>query len=108
VNDILLAPSGHDYAGNVWLRGIVAERKKAYLSAETKKLETAHIAAKIVHSIRRLDPPGRFLQEGADGSGVWWDIGDAMAYKKVAQALREDWRWRDREAEIGCKGKDRK
>jgi methyl coenzyme M reductase gamma subunit len=86
VNDVLSVPGVH--AGNVQLRKIVAKRKKAYLDAETKKLETAYIAADIVHSIRGMTPPGRFLKEEAHGSGVWWDIGDAKAFKKVGQALR--------------------
>jgi hypothetical protein len=60
------------------------------LSKETKKLEKAHIAADLVYYIRGLTPPGRFLKEESDGNGVWWDIGDAKAFKKVGQALRED------------------
>jgi hypothetical protein len=92
VNDVLSGRGGrvNAHAGNMQFRELVARRKKGYLSTATKKLDKAHIAADIVYSIRRMTPPGRFLKEEADGSGVWWDIGDTRAFKKVGQALRED------------------
>lgn len=58
------------------------------MKKSTKKLEKAHIAASIVHQIRRMNPPGRFLKEEKDG--VWFDVGDKKAIKKAGQALRED------------------
>jgi hypothetical protein len=90
VNDVLSGRGGrvNAHAGNVQFREIVAERKNAYLSKKTKKLEKVHIAADIVYYIRDMTPPGRFLNQDADG--FWWDIGDARAFKKVGQALRED------------------
>ena len=90
INDVLSGRGGriNAHVGNVQFREIVAERKKDYLAKETKKLEKAHIAADIVYFIRRLEPPGRFLKE--DANGAWWDIGDQKAIKKVGQALRED------------------
>lgn len=90
VNDVLSGRGGriNAHVGNVQFREIVAEQKKIYLAKDTKKLEKAHIAADIVYYIRRMDPPGRFLKE--DANGAWWDIGDQKAIKKVGQALRED------------------
>mmetsp|Transcript_2788 Transcript_2788/g.4174 ORF Transcript_2788/g.4174 Transcript_2788/m.4174 type:complete len:556 (+) Transcript_2788:333-2000(+) len=90
-NDVLCGRGGrinaHD--GNVQFREIVVEHKKEYLSKSTKKLEKAHIAARIIQQIRTMDPPGRFLKEDSD-TGLWFDIGDAKAIKKAGQALRED------------------
>jgi hypothetical protein len=76
------------HVGNIRFRELVVCRKKDYLSPATKKLEKAHIAAKLVQDIRQKNPSGRFLKEDPDGS--WYDIGDAKAIKKVGQALRED------------------
>mmetsp|Transcript_25332 Transcript_25332/g.37404 ORF Transcript_25332/g.37404 Transcript_25332/m.37404 type:complete len:534 (-) Transcript_25332:243-1844(-) len=90
-NDVLCGRGGrinaHD--GNVQFREIVAAHKKEYLSKSTKKLEKAHIAARLIQQIRTMDPPGRFLKEDTD-TGLWFDIGDAKAIKKAGQALRED------------------
>jgi hypothetical protein len=89
-NDVLSGRGGrvNAYSGNVQFREIVQTHKKEYLSAKTKKLEKAHIAAKIVRKVRDMKPAGRFLKEDEDG--VWYDIGDARAIKKALQALRED------------------
>lgn len=90
-NDVLCGRGGriNSHAGNIKFRDIIHAKKKEYLAPTTKKLEKAHIAAKIVNDIRELDPPGRFLKEDRD-TGLWFDIGDAKAIKKTGQALRED------------------
>mmetsp|Transcript_17701 Transcript_17701/g.43636 ORF Transcript_17701/g.43636 Transcript_17701/m.43636 type:complete len:555 (+) Transcript_17701:1464-3128(+) len=90
-NDVLCGRGGriNSHAGNRQFREVIQSRKTAYLAPTTKKLEKAHIAAAIVNDIRSMQPPGRFLKE--DGkSGMWYDIGDAKAFKKTGQALRED------------------
>ena len=89
-NDVLCGRGGriNAHEGNVQFRDIVNANKKEYLAKSTKKLEKAHIAARIVEQIRSMDPPGRFLKEDPDG--MWFDIGDAKAIKKAGQALRED------------------
>ncbi|GKZ01266.1 hypothetical protein MPSEU_001077600 [Mayamaea pseudoterrestris] len=89
-NDVLCGRGGriNSHEGNVRFRTLVHSRKKTYLAKETRKLQKAHIAANIVQTIRSLEPAGRFLKE--DSSGMWYDIGDAKAIKKVGQALRED------------------
>lgn len=79
----------NSHPGNIQFRDMVQDRKKAYLAPSTKKLEKAHIAAKIVSDIRSMEPNGRFLKEDRD-TGLWFDIGDAKAIKKAGQALRED------------------
>lgn len=90
-NDVLCGRGGriNAHEGNVQFREIVLQHKKEYLSKTTKKLEKAHIAARIIQQIRTMDPPGRFLKEDAD-TNFWFDIGDAKAIKKAGQALRED------------------
>lgn len=90
-NDVLCGRGGriNAHEGNVQFRDIVAANKKEYLAKTTKKLEKAHIAARIVEVIRTMDPPGRFLKEDSE-TGMWFDIGDAKAIKKAGQALRED------------------
>lgn len=90
-NDVLCGRGGriNAHEGNVQFREIVVANKKEYLAKSTKKLEKAHIAARVVEYIRTMNPPGRFLKEDAD-TGMWFDIGDAKAIKKAGQALRED------------------
>jgi hypothetical protein len=90
-NDVLCGRGGriNSHAGNVQFRDVIAANKKEYLAPATKKLEKAHIAARIVNDIRSMDPSGRFLKEDR-GTGLWFDIGDAKAIKKTGQALRED------------------
>ena len=90
-NDVLCGRGGriNSHTGNIQFREIIASLKKDYLAKTTKKLEKAHIAAKIIYDIRSMEPPGRFLKENRD-TGLWFDIGDAKAIKKAGQALRED------------------
>eukprot|EP00562_Extubocellulus_spinifer_P003670 CAMPEP_0178538230 /NCGR_PEP_ID=MMETSP0696-20121128/36998_1 /TAXON_ID=265572 /ORGANISM="Extubocellulus spinifer, Strain CCMP396" /LENGTH=726 /DNA_ID=CAMNT_0020170483 /DNA_START=286 /DNA_END=2466 /DNA_ORIENTATION=+ len=89
-NDVLSGRGGriNAHPGNVQFRELINGMKAVYLSPKTKKLEKAHIANDVVRRIRHMDPPGRFLKEEKDG--MWWDIGDEKARKKVGQALRED------------------
>jgi hypothetical protein len=91
VNDVLCGRGGriNAHEGNVQFREIVVINKKEYLAKTTKKLEKAHIAARVIEHIRTMNPPGRFLKEDSD-TGLWYDIGDAKAIKKAGQALRED------------------
>jgi hypothetical protein len=91
VNDVLCGRGGriNSHAGNLHFREVIASLKNIYLAKTTKKLEKAHIAAKIINDIRSKEPPGRFLKEDHD-TGLWFDIGDAKAIKKAGQALRED------------------
>jgi hypothetical protein len=91
INDCLLGRGGkiNKHYGNVQLRNIVAARQLEYLSNSTGKLDKAYIAADIVASIRTANnPPGRFLEQDVK-TGIWYEIGDQRAIRKVLQALRE-------------------
>lgn len=89
-NDVLSGRGGriNSHSGNVHFREMVESLKRDYLDPRTKKLEKARIAARLVATIRRLDPPGKFLKEDPH-TGMWVEIGDERAWKKAGQALRE-------------------
>ena len=72
--------------GNVRYRNLVNSVKTEYLSPQTRKLEKSHIAARIVHAIRKYN--GRFLKLD-NTTGYWYEIGDKAAFRKTGQALRE-------------------
>ena len=67
---------------------MVDSYKRTYLDPRTKKVEKARIAARIVATVRSLEPNGRFLKEDPH-TGCWIEIGDERAWKKAGQALRE-------------------
>ena len=89
-NDVLSGRGGriNSHSGNINFRKMVESLKRDYLDPRTKKLEKARIAARLVATVRRLDPPGRFLKEDPH-TGMWIEIGDERAWKKAGQALRE-------------------
>jgi len=89
MNDVLSGRGGriNAHPGNVQFRDLVRQYRTSYLSADTKKLDKVKIAAKIVHIVRSMDPPGRFLKE--EKKGGWVEIGDEKARKKAGQAMRE-------------------
>jgi hypothetical protein len=89
-NDVLSGRGGriNSHPGNVAFRELVNKHKHQYLSRETKKLEKVKVADLIVQTIRKMDPPGRFLKEDSS-SGGWLEIGDERARKKAGQAMRE-------------------
>jgi len=91
-SDVLSGRGGkiNSHEGNVRFRELIGEHKHEYLAGTTKKLAKANIAAKIVETIRNLDPPGRFLKVADAKKGLWTEIGDEKARKKAGQALRED------------------
>ena len=78
----------NSHLGNVQFRDIIHSQKSEYLDPSTKRDEKAHIATRIVSDIRTMDPAGRFLMED-QGTGMWFDIGDAKAISKTGHALRE-------------------
>ncbi len=89
VNDVLSGRGGriNSHSGNLQFRQLVNQHKHKYLSKQTKKLDKVKIADGIVQTIRRMDPPGRFLKEDKDQN--WLEIGDERARKKAGQAMRE-------------------
>lgn len=90
VNDVLLGRGSalDNHNGNKQLRFIVLQtaitnRNKTYV-----KKEKTFEAAKVVATVRNLNPPGRFLSKN-EGAGFWEEVGDLKARKKVAQAFRD-------------------
>lgn len=55
--------------------------KREYLDPRTRKLEKAHVAARLVRQIRSANPPGRFLKEDSENPGMFVEIGDQKAFK---------------------------
>lgn len=93
-NDVLCGRGGltNHHPGNVFFRRMVRLRQESYLRA--CKRDKAGVAHTIVWTIRKLDPPGRFLkrkkEKGVKNStGTWVEIGDRKAREKTSQALRE-------------------
>lgn len=69
-NDVLCGRGGavNEHPGNLQMRGFCTEVVKEYKTA--KKLEKRKVAMRVVHRVRALNPPGRFLKkEGNDW--VW-------------------------------------
>mmetsp|Transcript_28485 Transcript_28485/g.46245 ORF Transcript_28485/g.46245 Transcript_28485/m.46245 type:complete len:608 (-) Transcript_28485:81-1904(-) len=91
-NDVLSGRGGriNNHPGNITFRTVVEDYKREYLDPRTRKLEKAHVAARLVAQIRSANPPGRFLREDPDNKGMYVEIGDQKAWKKAGQALRED------------------
>mmetsp|Transcript_27875 Transcript_27875/g.52537 ORF Transcript_27875/g.52537 Transcript_27875/m.52537 type:complete len:966 (-) Transcript_27875:599-3496(-) len=89
-HDVLSGRGGriNSHPGNIRFREMVDAYKREYLDPRTKKVEKARIAARIVNTIRTLDPKGKFLKEDPH-TGLWVEIGDERAWKKAGQALRE-------------------
>ena len=46
------------------------------------------LAKSIVYTVRRQNPPGRFLEKDAQ-TNLWHDVGDARAQSETLLALRE-------------------
>lgn len=89
-NDVLCGRGGtiNSHHGNEQYRSIVESKKRVYLTARFKR-EKRLIATSIVDQIRKMNPPGRFLQKDAE-TQTWFDIGEEKAREKTSQALREN------------------
>uniref|UniRef100_A0A7R9ZGE1 DUF6824 domain-containing protein n=1 Tax=Pseudictyota dubia TaxID=2749911 RepID=A0A7R9ZGE1_9STRA len=88
-NDVLCGRGGltNHHPGNVFFRRLVRSRQEDYLRAS--KRDKAGVARDIVDTIRKLDPPGRFLKKDSANPGLWVEIGNRKAREKTSQALRE-------------------
>lgn len=86
-NDVLCGRGGevNSHPGNVHYLKIVKSFKSVYVNPTTKKHEKAHISAHVVSSVRKLNPPGRFLKQ--DDTGKWFEIGDEQAWTKSMKAF---------------------
>lgn len=82
-NDVLSGRGGriNNHPGNIAFRTIVEDYKHEYLDPRTRKLEKAHVAARLVAQIRGMNPPGRFLKEDSGNPGMYLEIGDQKAWK---------------------------
>jgi len=89
-NDVLCGRSNrfNNHSGNVHFRQVIENERKRCNAKSRKKAEKANIAILIVQQIRSMNPSGRFLKEDPK-HGLWFDIGDAKAIKKVTQELRK-------------------
>ena len=89
-NDVLSGRGGriNNHPGNINFRKVVEEYKREYLDPRTRKLEKAHVAARLVAQIRSMDPPGRFLKEDPENAGRYVEIGDQKAWKSEFFALK--------------------
>ncbi|VEU38921.1 unnamed protein product [Pseudo-nitzschia multistriata] len=83
--DILCGRGGKTlrYPGNLRYRSLIRENKTMYLLSS--KEQKSIISRSIVAAIRARS--GRFLEQATDKT--WYDVGDAKAIEKTAQALRE-------------------
>lgn len=90
--------NGH--AGNKRFRELAVERKAPFEAGSYSEKRT--LASEIVHIIRSLDPPGRFLKQvtveaaEADGEslvedieGSWVELSDDKAIHKACQVMRD-------------------
>lgn len=85
--DVLFGRGGltNAHPGNKRFRDVIALHRPDYIRAI--KMDKPSVARRIVRSIRRGTPPGRFLKKGDDGR--WYDVGDRTAAEKTSQGLRE-------------------
>lgn len=92
LNDVLIDGSGgygHIHPGNLQLRSILAQQKKTLLEcSNTSYGNVMDVASCIVGLLRRLDPPGRFLEKNV-WTGCWKDIGVDRAREIVSLALSD-------------------
>lgn len=85
-NDVLSGRGGgtNQHEGNCFFRSLINKNRERYLRA--KKNDKPFISLSIVNTIRQRN--GRFLKKDED-SGLWYEIGDALAREKTSQALRQ-------------------
>ena len=85
-NDVLSGRGGgtNQHEGNCFFRSLINKNRERYL--RSKKNDKPYISLSIVNTIRQRK--GRFLKKDED-SGLWYEIGDALAREKTSQALRQ-------------------
>ena len=88
-NDVLFGKGRkcQNHHGNCYFRDGVQRNKIQYIQA-TKTAAKDAIANHILHSVKRLNPPGRFLKKADDGK--YYASSDKDALAKIKQALREN------------------
>lgn len=85
-NDVLSGRGGgtNQHEGNCFFRSLINKNRERYLRA--KKNDKPFISLSIVNTVRQRN--GRFLKK-EESSGLWFEIGDALAREKTSQALRQ-------------------
>ena len=88
-NDVLCGRGKgiNNHPGNVQFRSIIQSKQSEY-KVQNTPAGKASIVAGILNTIRVQYPSGRFLQQDKN-KGLWFEIGDAKAYTKTGQGLRE-------------------
>lgn len=79
--------NNNKHIGNEQLRNMA--RSYVYVYSVSTKKEKSDISRSLVHHIRSLDPPGRFLKRVGPNNKCWYDVGDDAAREKASQALRD-------------------
>ena len=74
--------------GNRRFRELVAHNLDVYQAAQTK-LDKSAIVISIVDAVRRSSPNGGGFVRRNNQTGLWFEIGDAMAREKVGHTIRE-------------------
>lgn len=87
-NDVPMGRGGfvNSHKGHRRYLKMVQDRQLEYV--QCKKADKMKIAWSIVHDLRALEPPARFLRKDP-ATGLWGDVGDKKFREKVSQALRE-------------------
>merc|ERR1712232_205022 len=90
LNDVLLGRGAgiNGHQGNVNFRAMVKAHQNEYLAAITN-IQKYLIVMDILQAVRSLSPPGRFITQETS-TGLWYDVGDEKARRKIGQALREN------------------
>lgn len=88
-SDILCGRGRQVYShdGNTRFEEIVEKYKYEYQTLSSSNSQKAHIASKVISEVRKLKPPGRFL-ELEPTSKLFVEIGNVRAARKVKIALR--------------------
>lgn len=79
-----------NHIGNINFRMMVEKHKKRY--ADATKFDKPKVAEEVVSKWQAMTPPGRFLMQTNPSEGAmskWHDVGNKLARRKCAQALRE-------------------
>jgi len=89
-SDILLGRGAgvNRHIGNVNFRTLVKNKQEMYAAAATN-VQKYMIIMDILQQIKSLNPPGRFITQDMK-TGLWHDVSDEKARKKIGQALREN------------------
>jgi hypothetical protein len=87
-NDVFLGRGARKHPGNQYFRQLVVKNLTDYHDLTCTHINKTQATSRVVAAMRQLDPPSRFLRENKE-KGIWEEVGDAEARRKVAQAFRD-------------------